>query len=67
MERWSAEVGWRVLLVSRFIPLIDFNFVSYTAGLSTECWWTFGWTTAVGILPITTLAIVLGHNLDRLT
>src|SRR5262249_21911388 len=41
------------LIVLRLIPVISFNLVNSAAGLAGARWWTFLWTTALGILPLT--------------
>ena len=64
LDRWAAEDGVYVVLVSRFIPLIAFNLINYAAGLSRISWWTFLWTTGVGILPLTVLMVAMGHSID---
>lgn len=60
---WLKREGWQVFLVCRFIPLIAFNLVNYAAGLTQVSWWTFTWTTGIGILPMTVVMVVLGDNL----
>ncbi len=66
LDDWAARDGWRVVLVSRFIPVIAFNLINYAAGLSRLTWWQFAWTTAVGILPLTVLMVVMGDNVESL-
>ncbi len=66
VDDWAAREGWQVLLVSRFTPVIAFNLVNYAAGLTGISWWTFTWTTGIGILPMTAIMVVLGDNLERL-
>ncbi|MBE1446836.1 TVP38/TMEM64 family protein [Paenibacillus sp. OAS669] len=41
------------LLLLRFVPLVPYHLVNYTAGLLQVKLWVFVWTTAVGILPYT--------------
>ena len=41
------------LLALRLIPAISFNLINYALGLLGVGWWTFLWTTAIGILPMT--------------
>jgi uncharacterized membrane protein YdjX (TVP38/TMEM64 family) len=60
VDRWARRQGISVLLLSRLMPLISFNVINYAAGLTPVSWWTFLWTTGLGILPITTLLVVTG-------
>jgi uncharacterized membrane protein YdjX (TVP38/TMEM64 family) len=49
------------------VPVIAFNLVNYAAGLTKISCWTFIWTTALGILPMTALMVTMGaavHHLD---
>ena len=62
MDRWMRRQGVGVLLLSRLMPLISFNVINYAAGLTPISWWTFLWTTGLGILPITTLLVVTGDQ-----
>jgi uncharacterized membrane protein YdjX (TVP38/TMEM64 family) len=66
LERWVARHGLGTLFISRFIPIISFNLINYAAGLTKITWWTFGWTTGVGILPMTILMVVMGDQIHRL-
>lgn len=61
-DRWLRRQGIGVLLLSRLMPLISFNLINYAAGLTPVSWWTFLWTTALGILPITILLVVTGDQ-----
>lgn len=67
LDRQVAAEGWRVLLVSRLVPVIAFNLINYAAGLTAVSWRTFAWTTGLGILPMTVLMVVMGDSLDDLT
>jgi uncharacterized membrane protein YdjX (TVP38/TMEM64 family) len=51
------------LLAVRLVPLISFNLVNYGAGLIGVGWWTFLWTTALGILPLTVAMVLLGGQI----
>lgn len=62
IDRWATRQGIGVLLLSRLMPLISFNVINYAAGLAPISWWTFLWTTGLGILPITTLLVVTGDS-----
>jgi len=66
LDDWTAREGWQVLLISRFIPVIAFNLINYAAGLTRVTWWTFTWTTGLGILPLTVLFVVMGVNIESL-
>jgi membrane protein DedA with SNARE-associated domain len=45
--------------VAQAAPLIN-----YGAGLTKISWWTFTWTTGVGILPITIIMVTMGNNFN---
>jgi len=64
LEAWVERLGTDALLLGRFIPLISFNLMNYAAGLAPVSWWTFAWTTGLGILPLTVLMTVMGDRFD---
>jgi uncharacterized membrane protein YdjX (TVP38/TMEM64 family) len=66
LDAWIYRYGDGTLLISRFIPIIAFNLINYAAGLTCVSWWTFAWTTGVGILPMTILMVALGVQIDAL-
>jgi uncharacterized membrane protein YdjX (TVP38/TMEM64 family) len=66
LDDWTAREGWQVLLTGRFIPVIAFNLINYAAGLTRVSWWTFAWTTGLGILPLTALFVVMGDRVESL-
>ena len=66
LERWVARHGLGTLFIGRFIPIISFNLINYAAGLTKISWWTFAWTTGVGILPMTVLMVVMGDQIHIL-
>lgn len=66
MEEWVDRLGTDTLLVGRFIPAISFNLMNYAAGLAPVSWWTFLWTTGLGILPLTTLMVWAGVKIDTI-
>ena len=67
LDDWTADQGWRLLLISRFIPVVAFNLINYAAGLTRVSWFTFAWTTGVGILPIIILMVLAGGNIELMT
>ncbi len=66
LDEWAAARGGRLVLISRFIPVIAFNLINYAAGLTRISWWTFAWATGIGILPLTTLMVVMGDRIETL-
>lgn len=64
---WSADQGAATLLVSRLLPVIAFNLINYAAGLTRVGWWTFLWTTGIGILPLTTLMVWFGSQMRSIS
>ncbi len=66
LDDWAARQGGGMVLIARFIPVIAFNLVNYAAGLTRISWWTFTWTTGIGILPVTVLMVIMGDNIDSM-
>jgi uncharacterized membrane protein YdjX (TVP38/TMEM64 family) len=66
LDDWAARQGGGMVLIARFIPVIAFNLVNYAAGLTRISWWTFTWSTGIGILPMTALMVIMGDNIDTL-
>jgi len=67
LDSWTEDQGATTLLVSRFIPVIAFNLINYAAGLTKVSWWTFAWTTGIGILPLTALMVYMGAHMKDLS
>jgi uncharacterized membrane protein YdjX (TVP38/TMEM64 family) len=69
-ERTEAAIergGVTLLLAVRLIPIVPFSLVSYAAGAARVPVWRFAWTTIVGYLPITALAVYFGTRLEGLS
>lgn len=69
-ERVEAAIergGATLMLAMRLIPILPFSLVSYAAGAARVPTWRFVWTTAVGYLPITALAVYFGTKLEGLS
>jgi uncharacterized membrane protein YdjX (TVP38/TMEM64 family) len=69
-ERAEAMIergGATLLIAVRLIPIVPFSLVSYAAGAARVPPWPFVWTTVVGYLPITALAVYLGTRLEGLS
>lgn len=68
-ERFEAMIergGIPLLLALRLIPIVPFSLVCYAAGAARVPLWRFVWTTLVGYLPITALAVYFGTRLEGL-
>jgi uncharacterized membrane protein YdjX (TVP38/TMEM64 family) len=66
-ERIEARIergGAKALIAARLIPIFPFSIVCYAAGAARVPVWRFTWTTTVGYLPITVIAVYFGTQLD---
>ena len=55
--------GFYIILISRLLPFISFDVISYMAGLSGIRPWPFIAGTGLGMLPATIFYSVLGHEI----
>ncbi len=67
LDRWAARSGRQAVFVSRFFPIVSFNLVNFTAGLTTVGWLPFVLATGIGILPATVLMVFLGHGMSSVS
>lgn len=67
VERAIERGGPSLLLAMRLIPILPFSIVSYAAGAARVPLWRFIWTTALGYLPITAIAVYFGTRLEGLS
>jgi uncharacterized membrane protein YdjX (TVP38/TMEM64 family) len=51
MEQFMNKRGNMGLLLIRFVPLVPYHLVNYAAGVLNVRFWSFVWTTAIGIAP----------------
>ena len=65
LDDWAGKHAAEMVFLARFLPVISFNLVNYAAGLTKISWWTFGWTTGVGILPVTILMAAMGDQVGK--
>ncbi len=66
-ERIEAMIergGAPLLLALRLIPIVPFSLVCYAAGAARVPLWRFIWTTLLGYMPITALAVYFGTRLE---
>ena len=57
-----GNAGWEITLLVRLMPLIPFNLVNLTLGLTRLPWSTFLWTTGIGILPVEVAVVATGYG-----
>lgn len=67
IEKMTERGGATLMLAMRLIPILPFSLVSYAAGAAHVPLWRFVWTTVVGYLPITALAVYFGTQLEGLS
>lgn len=60
IQAWIESRGVLTLLGSRLLPVVSFNLINMAAGFAGVSWWTFLWTTGIGILPMTLGMVLLG-------
>lgn len=74
LQRWlggrlpNARLGSQntlmaIVFISRLLPFISFDVVSYAAGLTTLTWWRFALATLAGILPASFLLAHFGEEM----
>jgi len=56
--------GVTLLIALRLLPIVPFSLISAAAGAARVPFGRYCWTTAVGFLPITALAVYLGTRLE---
>jgi uncharacterized membrane protein YdjX (TVP38/TMEM64 family) len=59
--------GVTLLIALRLLPIVPFSLISYAAGAARVPFHRYCWTTAVGFLPITALAVYLGTRLEGIS
>jgi uncharacterized membrane protein YdjX (TVP38/TMEM64 family) len=66
LKRFNKEFrtrGASYLLFLQLLPITPFGVIAVISGLSTLPWWTFVWTTAVGIAPGSFIYAFAGRQL----
>jgi uncharacterized membrane protein YdjX (TVP38/TMEM64 family) len=63
-ERMVARGGITLLIALRLLPIVPFSLISAAAGAARVPFVRYCWTTAVGFLPITALAVYFGTRLE---
>lgn len=63
IRNWTARYGVPALLVTRMLPFMPFFVINYAASLFGVRWWTFNWTTGLGMAPPLLIVCLFGHGL----
>ncbi|HEY2053469.1 MAG TPA: VTT domain-containing protein [Solirubrobacterales bacterium] len=63
-ERMVGRGGVTLLIALRLLPIVPFSLMSAAAGAARVPFGRYCWTTAVGFLPITALAVYFGTRLE---
>lgn len=63
-DRFFARYGQRTILVTRLLPFVSFDLISYAAGLTSMSIGHFLWATGLGQLPATLLYSYLGEHVS---
>jgi uncharacterized membrane protein YdjX (TVP38/TMEM64 family) len=66
-ERMVDRGGVTLLIALRLLPIVPFSLISAAAGAARVPFHRYCWTTAVGFLPITALAVYLGTRLEGIS
>ena len=67
IDKGAAVTSVSAMIGVRLVPVIAFNLINYSAGLTGVSWWRFTWTTAIGILPLTFLMAMIGDQMREPT
>ncbi|MDW7657442.1 MAG: TVP38/TMEM64 family protein [Bacillota bacterium] len=65
VDQISDRYGFRVILISRLLPVVSFDFISYASGLSRIRLLLFLIATGIGMLPGTIAYVVLGNQITQ--
>jgi uncharacterized membrane protein YdjX (TVP38/TMEM64 family) len=66
IRRAGEKRGFYVILISRLLPFISFDIISYMAGLSGIRPWAFIAGTGLGMLPATIIYTLMGHGIPAM-
>ena len=51
MDDGVEEHGWRMVMITRLVPVFPFNFQNYAYGLTRIPFWHYTFATLVGMIP----------------
>lgn len=65
LDNLATTMGGRVIFWARMLPVVNFDFISFLAGLTAIRFLPFFFYSALGMLLPTTVAVVAGDSLGR--
>lgn len=63
VDGFFEKYGKYTILITRLLPFVSFDLVSYAAGLTGMSFWSFFWATGIGQLPATIIYSYVGGML----
>ncbi len=66
VDRFFKRYGNNAIILTRLMPFVSFDAVSYAAGLTSMSFWGFFWASAIGELPATIVYSVFGQNMPTI-
>lgn len=63
IDVFFEKYGNYTILITRLLPFVSFDIVSYAAGLTSMSFWSFFWATGLGQLPATIVYSYVGSML----
>jgi uncharacterized membrane protein YdjX (TVP38/TMEM64 family) len=67
LERAMERGGVELMLSARLVPVVPLSLLGYVAGATGESFWTFCWTTFVGLIPLDAAVAYLGSQAKSLS
>ncbi len=65
IDRLTESMGGKMVFWARMIPVINFDWVSFVAGLTSVRFWTFFGYSFLGMLLPTSIAVIAGDSLGK--
>jgi uncharacterized membrane protein YdjX (TVP38/TMEM64 family) len=65
IDRLAETMGGQVIFWARMLPVVNFDLISFVAGLTAISFWRFLIASFLGMLVPTTIAVVAGDSLGR--
>jgi uncharacterized membrane protein YdjX (TVP38/TMEM64 family) len=66
VEKISGRHGFKIILITRLLPFVSFDLISYAAGLSSIKFRPFVLATLIGMTPATIVYTMLGHKIAEM-